>query len=89
MIRAELPSSYELATSVLPSPLKPTEYPNMVFVTGVSARTPETSDIATVAYSAAGSRLWVRRWISYDRWGTVISLQDERRWSITPSWQRK
>jgi hypothetical protein len=33
-----------------------------VFVTGVSDRAGGTADIATVAYSAAGSQLWVRRY---------------------------
>ena len=40
-----------------------------VFVTGVSERTTETSDMATVAYSAAGARLWVRRYAGPGRHG--------------------
>ena len=49
-------SGWDDASSLAASPAG-----SMVFVTGVSDRTPGTADIATVAYSAAGSRLWVRR----------------------------
>jgi hypothetical protein len=44
---------------------------SMVFVTGVSDRTTETGDMATVAYSAAGSRLWVRRYAGPGRHGAA------------------
>jgi hypothetical protein len=40
-----------------------------VFVTGVSDRAGAAADIATVAYSAAGSRLWVRRYSGPGRRG--------------------